>query len=72
MADVTNEFFDIQRAVAHLDLGLKAYFAAEEDRVDAARLLTAIDTELERLISTAESARAKIQHDLNTPAASVE
>ncbi len=67
MVDIDNEFFEIKRAVAHLELGLKAYWAATRDEIDASRLLEPIADELTRVIETAEGAREKVRNALKTP-----
>lgn len=65
--DLTHEFYDIKRAAAHLELGLKAYRAAARDEIDASRLLDSIDQEAAKLISSAEEAREKIRQRLGAP-----
>jgi len=67
LIDLTQEFYDIKRAVAHLELGLKAYRAAVRDEIDASRLLDSIDQEVAKLISSAEAARGKIRQGLGEP-----
>ncbi len=68
MVDADNELYEMKRAVAHLELGLKAYRAAARDQIDASRLLESIDDELSRLIESAEAAREKVRSGLRAPA----
>jgi len=67
LIDLDQEFFEIQRAVAHLDLGLKAYRAATQDQIDASRLLESIKTELDKLVESAQAARDKVHSSLSEP-----
>lgn len=67
MVDIDSEFYELKSAVAHLDLGLKAYRAAVRDQIDASRLLESIDSEMARLIDSAQAAREKVQSGLKTP-----
>lgn len=67
LIDLTREFYDIKRAVAHLEIGLKAYRAATRDEIDATRLLDSIDQEVAKLVSSAEEAREKIRLGLAEP-----
>jgi hypothetical protein len=66
--DVDDELYEMKRAVAHLELALKAYHAAYRDQIDASRLLEPIDAELGRLAESVERARAKIQSVTAIPA----
>lgn len=69
LIDLDDELFEIKRAVAHLDLGLKAYRAAARDEIDASRLLESINEEFGKLISRSEEAQEKIRGALRIPAA---
>ena len=59
MPDMDDELIEIKRAVAHIDIGLKAYRAAIRDEIDAGRLLEPINDELSRLINAAEQMKKK-------------
>lgn len=67
LIDLAKEFYDIKRAVAHLEIGLKAYCAATRDEIDAVRLLESIDQEAANIISSAGEAREKIKQGLAAP-----
>lgn len=67
MVDLDNDLYEMKRAVAHLDLGLKAYRAATRDEIDASRLLESIHDEINRLIERAEQARNKVSAGLRAP-----
>jgi len=68
LVDLDGELSEMKRAVAHLDLGLKAYRAAVRDEIDATRLLESINDEVAKLAATAERARRKIAEALREPA----
>ena len=68
MVDLDDELMEMKRAVAHMDLGLKAYRAATRDQIDASRLLISVGDEVGRLIDVAEKAREKISNGLKSPA----
>jgi hypothetical protein len=67
LIEIDNDLYEMKRAVAHLDLGLKAYRAAARDQIDASRLLEPIADELTRLIEAAERARGQVRGGLKEP-----
>lgn len=68
VTDLDEGLFELKQAIAHIDLGLKAYRAALRDEIDASRLLEPLSAEISRLINTAENMRKKIETGLAEPA----
>jgi hypothetical protein len=67
LVELDRNLFELKRAVAHLDLGLKAYRAAAMDEIDASRLLEPMRDQVARLIDTADEMRATIDAALAAP-----
>ena len=69
MIKLDGDLAALKRAVAHLELGLKAYKTAVLSQTDADRLLAACRDQLTQISSVADAAIAKIAEDLDVKSA---
>jgi len=68
LVNLDPELLELKRAIAHLDLGIKAYKTAVTAETDAERLLASCGEQISHIAAAAEEALRKIREELGPEA----